>query len=1269
MPAEASHFRSGTISYRHVSGNTVEFKAVLSYAISGISPGSSIPFNMGDGTFKNAPYTETFRDPANDYYVIEAVFQHTYAGVGPYAVSYSDCCRIALGNGRGDWNVRAIVTVGNDSPIVSLQPVVNLEENTPAAQFTVPVSDPDGRGTIRFRPATAADLGNGATPLAGLSVDPATGVVTVNTVGLSRTRYGAGIVVEEVDASGAIIASTMVDFIIRVIAKTSNVAPQFDFTVTPLNGGTIQVRPGQPLAFSVRATDPDAGDAVAISASGVPGTASLSVVSTGGATAESRFAWTPTAAHLGTSVLQFTAQDRAGVQTSTSVTIRVSQAPEFVGATPADNARIDVEPGQRVSFPIEIRDADPTDQVRLLQATIPAGATLGTALPSAFGNPVATTFSWTPTLADSGPTVLEFVADDLAGERSTQRVVVVVNAIPTVVTNAGLTLTEQTTAAISSALLAARDDDHGPADLTFTVTAAPTEGTLQLDGSALGVASTFTQADIDAGRLAYAAGHAHGATPDAVEVTVTDGAGAQIGPFSFALAITPSNRPPVADGGPDQTIEATAPAGTPVTLTSGSTDPDGDDLKLHWIRVLADGTEEHLDHGAEVTIALPVGTHTIRHRAEELTSGGVPVGSGGGHHAPTGGLVDQVDVAVTITDTTAPVLVLAGDGAITLECPVAFDDPGATATDNGDAAPTISVDGLVDHAPGTYTVTYTATDASGNTSAPVERTVTLVDTTAPVVALLGDAELTLEAALDTYDELGATVEDACDEDATLTIAGAVDTATPGVYTVTYTATDASGNAASLTRTVRVVDTTAPVVTLVGAPAPTAVRFSGAFADPGVTVADAADPAAAVVVTGAVDTTVPGAYTVTYTATDAAGNAGSASRAVLVVDDVAAVASAYLFLGDRQVTIDGQVRTEGAVHSNDKLELKKGLRGGDGGPSLHVGDLTSSDDLKVHDQQRVEGAVTARRVDLKREAVVTGPVTERAVARVAMPSVSVRASGPDVRLADGGAQTLAPGSYGALRVGKRAVLTLSAGRYTFKEIKVEDGGRIAASVATGAVVLDVEDKAEFGRGAALLPTPFGAADARYLSLRVAGGKVEIGEDAEVAAQVVAPRAQVRLRRGAQFVGVVVGGKVDVDDGASALFVTALSAAPAQAIAATGARAETADAPSAPDATPEVALATSAASMTAEPAPAALTLGGTFPNPTRGRATVRFGVPTDGPVAIVVYDVRGREVIGSRGHLAAGWHEVALEGSDLPAGVYVVRVAAGAELGVGRFTVVR
>ena len=77
------------------------------------------------------------------------------------------------------------------------------------------------------------------------------------------------------------------------------------------------------------------------------------------------------------------------------------------------------------------------------------------------------------------------------------------------------------------------------------------------------------------------------------------------------------------------------------------------------------------------------------------------------------------------------------------------------------------------------------------------------DTTAPVITVAGDAQVTLQVGA-TYTDAGATAVD--DRDGTITVVttGAnVDTSTPGTYTVTYTVGDLAGNQAQATRTVTV----------------------------------------------------------------------------------------------------------------------------------------------------------------------------------------------------------------------------------------------------------------------------------------------------------------------------------------------------------------------------------------------------------------------------------------------------------------------------------
>ena len=88
-----------------------------------------------------------------------------------------------------------------------------------------------------------------------------------------------------------------------------------------------------------------------------------------------------------------------------------------------------------------------------------------------------------------------------------------------------------------------------------------------------------------------------------------------------------------------------------------------------------------------------------------------------------------------------------------------------------------------------------------------------------------------------------------------------------------------------------------------------------------------------------------------------------------------------------------------------------------------------------------------------------------------------------------------------------------------------------------------------------------------------------------------------------------------------------------------------------------------------APAAFALGGVFPNPARGRASVRVDLPEAADVDVRVLDVLGREVASAREALGAGRHTVALDLSRLAAGAYAVRVSAAGQAQVGRLTVVR
>jgi hypothetical protein len=236
---------------------------------------------------------------------------------------------------------------------------------------------------------------------------------------------------------------------------------------------------------------------------------------------------------------------------------------------------------------------------------------------------------------------------------------------------------------------------------------------------------------------------------------------------------------------------------------------------------------------------------------------------------------DEVDQPTTAGP---PTITLNGDDQLTVECG-SFTDPGATATACGASVP-VTVNGAVDaHTPGIYSLTYSATTSGG--TAEVTRIVTVVDTAAPIITLNGASTLQVECHT-SFTDPGATATDACSGSVPVTASGSIDPNTPGTYTITYTATDGSHPATPVTRTVNVVDTQGPVITINGAN-PVTVECHTSYADAGATAFDAClNSSRPVTTTGSVNVNATGTYTITYTASDGV-RTSTATRTVNVVD--------------------------------------------------------------------------------------------------------------------------------------------------------------------------------------------------------------------------------------------------------------------------------------------------------------------------------------------------------------------------------------------------
>ena len=251
---------------------------------------------------------------------------------------------------------------------------------------------------------------------------------------------------------------------------------------------------------------------------------------------------------------------------------------------------------------------------------------------------------------------------------------------------------------------------------------------------------------------------------------------------------------------------------------------------------------------------------------------------------------------ITVQDTVAPTVTV--PPALTLECAVAsatFVPVLATATDACDPAPTISIStsNINIKVPGVYQRNWIATDHCAQASAPSPQTITVSDTTPPVLVLPPDivvqcGQSTMPAATGT-----ATAVDLCDPNPT--VAPPVDVFTArcgnsGTIARTWTAKDASNNMVSKTQIITVVDSLPPVITV---PAPVTVdcTASTTVASLGsATIVDACTPALRSM--SSTDTVVSvgcgGNKEVTrvWYATDACGHTSSATQLIHIKSTMA-----------------------------------------------------------------------------------------------------------------------------------------------------------------------------------------------------------------------------------------------------------------------------------------------------------------------------------------------------------------------------------------------
>ena len=266
-----------------------------------------------------------------------------------------------------------------------------------------------------------------------------------------------------------------------------------------------------------------------------------------------------------------------------------------------------------------------------------------------------------------------------------------------------------------------------------------------------------------------------------------------------------------------------------------------------------------------------------------------------------------VRVIYVVADQTPPVITINGASDVIIEVGTPYTDLGATALDNkeGDLTAAIVTSGSVDeNLLGTYVVTYTVQDNQGNASSE-ERTVRVVDTQLPVIdnasadkstacwtveVQLQNIFADITSASDNYNSIGNGLTFTANPAAPQGGA-AVDTRFQGTTSVTYTATDESGNVTTQCVDYVVRDYIAPVIDLRTLDVITH-RVNTPYTPVSATASDNLYSSTQISLTAAsnVDAYTLGTYQDTYTATDAAGNVSTKVRTVNVIDDLSPVIS-------------------------------------------------------------------------------------------------------------------------------------------------------------------------------------------------------------------------------------------------------------------------------------------------------------------------------------------------------------------------------------------
>lgn len=274
---------------------------------------------------------------------------------------------------------------------------------------------------------------------------------------------------------------------------------------------------------------------------------------------------------------------------------------------------------------------------------------------------------------------------------------------------------------------------------------------------------------------------------------------------------------------------------------------------------------------------------------------------------------ERTSISFTIKniDTTAPEIIISGDNPLTLYVGQTYNDEDVIAKDNGENISFIRTGDLNTLIPGTYTLTYTATDAAGNTTS-VDRIIIVqkkldspidsIDISKKYIAKIQKTtKEIIEGEKLQLDGRNSTVpnqrdikyhwESSCqymqligqNDGLADFVIEEVDQDEKCEISLSVSDKDGRSDKTIVEFTIINTDKQAPIITLIGA-ATINIFVGDSYIDQGALVTDDLDADRTINANNTVNTQLAGTYTLTYTATDASGKVATPITITVIVSN-------------------------------------------------------------------------------------------------------------------------------------------------------------------------------------------------------------------------------------------------------------------------------------------------------------------------------------------------------------------------------------------------